>query len=250
MTMKKKKLEKWLKLVRAIGLRDALASAVLKALKREVLMPVSVLGEKIHIRTATPDLNVAVSSLVDGEYAAIQCENARVIIDAGANIGTSSIFFARKFPQATIYAIEPEQGNFDLLVKNTGAFKNIVPIRAAIWGSNETREVQSRMTGHWGYTVAETTNRTQSTGQEIQCITMASLIEQYEIAEISILKMDIEGGEKAVLETSAAWLDKVRIITIELHDRICAGCSDAFKAATTSFKSFEQNGEKITAYRD
>lgn len=149
-----------------------------------------------------------------------------------------------------VYAIEPEQGNFALLVCNTSHLNNVVPVRAALWGNDETREIHNRLTGHWGYTIAETNNCTEPTGQETTCIALATLIEQYGIREIDLLKMDIEGGEKAVFESSRCWIDKVRIITVELHDRICAGCTDAFTTATTHFKHFEKAGEKVTAYRD
>jgi FkbM family methyltransferase len=240
----------WLKLIRVIGLRDALLITLFKALKREVILPVSISGEKLHIRTATSDLRVALSCLADGEYRDIRCENPSVIVDAGANIGASTIFFARRYPQAMVYAIEPEQGNFALLARNTSHLSNVVPIRAALWGCDETREVHNRLSGHWGYTIAETGNRTEATGQEIRCITLATLIEQYGAREIDLLKVDIEGGEKAVFESSGPWINKVRIITVELHDRICAGCTDAFATATAHFKRVGKGGEKVTAYRD
>lgn len=241
---------KWLKLLRVIGLRDALLITLFKALRREVTLSVSIGGETIHIRTATSDLKVALSCLADGEYRDIRCENARVIVDAGANIGASTIFFARRYPQATVYAIEPEQSNFALLARNTSHLNNVVPIRAALWGCDETRELHNRLSGHWGYTIAETGNRTEATGQEISCITLATLIAQHGAREIDLLKVDIEGGEKAVFESSGPWIHKVRVITVELHDRICAGCTDAFATATAHFKRFETAGEKVTAYRD
>jgi tRNA1(Val) A37 N6-methylase TrmN6 len=40
----------------------------------------------------------------------------RTIIDGGANIGLTS-FFANKYPQADIVAVEPEEGNFEMLRK-------------------------------------------------------------------------------------------------------------------------------------
>ena len=42
----------------------------------------------------------------------------------------------------------------------------------------------------------------------------------------------------------------VKILTVELHDRINKGCSWAFYLATKDFKTFEQHGEKVTAYRE
>ena len=236
-------------LTRVIGLRLALTTVVLKMLRVEKVIKIAIQGQPVFIRSATPDLKVALSSLAENEYADIECESPSVIIDAGANIGTSAIFFAMKYPRAKIYAVEPESGNFKMLVKNTSQFENVIPIRAALWGKHERRTVQSRNTGHWGYTVAETHNKTESTGQEIECITMGELMEQHGITEISLLKMDIEGGEKVVLENSASWINYVKIITIELHDRICAGCSAAFTEATKGFVRFDRHGEKFIAYR-
>ena len=46
----------------------------------------------------------------------------RTIIDAGANIGLSSVFFAHKYPRARVVAIEPEAENFALLQRNTRGY--------------------------------------------------------------------------------------------------------------------------------
>ncbi len=42
-----------------------------------------------------------------------------LIVDAGANIGASTIFFAFKFAKARLVALEAEPGNFELLSANT-----------------------------------------------------------------------------------------------------------------------------------
>jgi FkbM family methyltransferase len=187
-------------------------------LNREKLRMVRIDGTSLYVRTNTPDLNVAISSLYKREYDHIRARSPETIIDAGANIGTSAIFFARKFPHARVIAVEPEKGNFDILLKNTSSYDNIVAVNAAIWGETGRRNIHNRFTGHWGYTVSDTNNSTESTGQDIDCITIPSLMEKFDIKTIDILKMDIEGGEKSVLENSSDWIDSVEIITAELHD--------------------------------
>ncbi|MFO0453597.1 MAG: FkbM family methyltransferase [Pseudomonadota bacterium] len=218
-------------------------------LNREVLRLVSIKGTQVYVRSNTPDLEVAFSSLYDEEYGSIRLSHPKIIIDAGANIGTSSIYFARKFPDAKIFAVEPEASNFQLLRKNLKQYPNVVVVQAAFWGTNGTRKIRNRLTGHWGYTVAETTNRTQETGQEINCVTIDSFMKEHGIESIDLLKMDIEGGEKEVLENSHGWIGSVTTMSVELHDRISMGCSRAFYLATKDFHVFEKHGEKVTAYR-
>lgn len=216
---------------------------------RSVVRPVTICGYRMHVRTNTKDLALAISSFHEKEYENIRISDPRVIVDAGANIGTSSIYFATRFPESRIYAIEPEAGNFELLQRNVKDFPNVIPIQAAIWGEDCTRTIQNRFTGNWGFTVSETNNKIESTGQEVDCITISTLMKKYELASIDLLKMDIEGGEKDVLEHAQNWIDSVNTITIELHDRICMGCDRAFYLATKDFSVFEKNGEKVTAYR-
>lgn len=219
-------------------------------LNREVVRPIVISGTKLWVRTNTPDLLVAIAGLYELEYENVRCTDPKTIIDAGANIGTSSLFFSKKFPNSKIYAIEPENGNFEMLIRNTRNNLNVVAVKAAIWGQVDRRVIQNRETGHWGYTISNTENAVESTGQEIDCITINGLMDEYHIDNIDLLKMDIEGGEKDVLENSASWINSVDIITVELHDRICMGCDRAFYLATKNYKVFEKHGEKVTAYRE
>ncbi|KPJ77831.1 MAG: hypothetical protein AMJ54_06595 [Deltaproteobacteria bacterium SG8_13] len=220
-----------------------------RLLRRERVRRIQLGGTDIYIRTNTSDLIAALSCLHHKEYDAIRCSAPRVIIDAGAYIGASAVFFADKYPDARIVAVEPEESNFELLCKNTEKYSNIVAVKAAIWGAVETRAIHRRTTGCWGFAITETPNTTESTGQQIDCITINSLMDKYGIEKIDLLKMDIEGGEKNVLENASEWIDAVDILTVELHDRICEGCTRAFYRATKQFAYFETHGEKVTAYR-
>ena len=234
---------------KAMDHQSALSCVVDRVFKREKERLIHIEGAAVYLRTNSPDISVAMSSLHEKEYDDIRCHDPKVIVDAGANIGTSSIFFAKKFPNAKIYAIEPEQSNFELLEKNIKPYPNILAIHAAIWGSEETREIINRDTGHWGYTVSDTANKQTLTGQKINCITVEQLMQKHGFDSIDLLKMDIEGGEKDVLENAFGWVNSVEILAVELHDRICLGCDRAFYLATQSFKTFEKHGEKVTAYR-
>lgn len=245
-----RKLKKFRSYRKAIEGFDSYLCILDALLQRQKIRRVRIHGTSLYVRTNTPDLDVAISSLFKKEYDHIRLEDPKIIIDAGANIGTSAIFFAEKYPNAQIIAVEPEDANFDLLLKNTSRFENILAIKAAIWGVADKRTIQNRFTGQWGYTVADTSNKTESTGQEIHCITIKSLLENHGLGRIDLLKMDIEGGEKSVLENSSDWIDSVGILTVELHDKICMGCDRAFYLSTKDFKTFEKHADKVTAYRN
>jgi hypothetical protein len=66
---------------------------------------------------------------------------------------------------------------------------------------------------------------------------------------IDILKIDIEGAEKEVFESSSKWIDKVSVIMTELHDQIRPGSARAFSEATQGFDVVSSKGETIACHR-
>lgn len=218
-------------------------------LKRRVLLPATLNGVKLQFRTSTSDLSVAFSSLLNGEYDSIDVKDPKFILDVGANIGTSSIWFAKRYPGAKIIAIEPEEDNFNLLCENIRPWSNVVPIRAALGNVSGDRELFDRGTGPWGYTITPSPQTLHELNQVVRCVTVSEILEKQGMKRIDILKIDIEGGEKEVFETCRDWIDQIDMIAIELHDRIVPGCTLAFEAATTKFETRFSSGEKRFAYR-
>ena len=94
----------------------------------------------------------------DREYELELFENPSVIVDAGANAGFASVWFANVFPMATIFAIEPERSNFTLLRRNARPYPNIIPIHAALWNVDEFLDVVDPGDGLWAF-------RTQALGE-------------------------------------------------------------------------------------
>ncbi len=67
-----------------------------------------------------------------------------LIIDCGANIGVSTRYFSEEFPEAYIFAVEPDKDNCKIAKLNTRNKKNIVIENAAIGASNGFADIENR----------------------------------------------------------------------------------------------------------
>jgi FkbM family methyltransferase len=171
--------------------------------------------------------------------------DVRVIIDAGAYVGYSAIYFAELYPHAFIYALEPEEKNFQALQRNTRHYPNIKAIQAALWKEDGFIDVDPGAGGEWAFHVMGTRAPSH---QQRPAVTIQSLMEQYRLPRIDILKMDIEGAEAEVFEAPAchAWLGSVRILVVELHDHIYPGSDRNFKEAIQQYEfTMRASGENL-----
>jgi len=164
----------------------------------------------------------------------------KVIIDAGANIGLSAIYFANKYKDAMIIAIEPEDSNFSMLEKNALPYKNILPVKAALWPQEGMVSLHDPGCGELAYQTY--CNRESIENNNIKCVTIDSILTKYRIDYIDILKIDIEGAETEVFNAKCDWISKVLVIIIELHERLKSGCNKAFFAATKDHFCYEWIG--------
>ena len=87
----------------------------------------------IHLRNGTSDIDIFDQVFLDFEYNIYLNISPKIIIDAGANIGLTSLYFSRKYPSAKIISIEPENENFKFLKLNTQQYKNISLLKKALW---------------------------------------------------------------------------------------------------------------------
>ena len=170
----------------------------------EIAVNVPGIKYRVRLRVRTTDAEMFTQVLVVREYELPFSAAPNVIIDAGANVGYTSVFYANKYPQTKIFAIEPAASNFRMLVKNTAKYENVVPIHAALWSTCGNIAITGLEFGHCGFRVSD---NFKSAGETVAAITIQSVIEQYGIEFVDILKLDIEGAEKEVLEGSDAWID-------------------------------------------
>ncbi|MGB9619999.1 MAG: FkbM family methyltransferase [Armatimonadota bacterium] len=170
------------------------------------------------------------------------------IIDAGAYVGLSALYFANRFSAATIVALEPHGQNYTLLRHNTKHCPRIVPIRAALWIQKGRSTICDRGTGDWGFALSPVFAGTGTNLGDVECLSVPDIMERFSWREVDLLKLDVEGAEKQILENAHDWIDKVQVIVAELHDRIVPGCLEAWQKATEKFawKSY-RNGLFIAA---
>jgi len=167
------------------------------------------------------------------------------IIDAGANIGMASVYFSNRFPGAKIFSIEPDAGNFNLLQKNTSGYPNITCIQAALWDKEEMLDIGNKTQLSAGYIVEHTKKNNGIPG-----ITIQGILNKYEMNEVNIVKIDIEGAEERVFSSSTEWINQSECIIVELHDQLRAGASKAYFKSMAQF-NWETYvcGENIVSYR-
>jgi FkbM family methyltransferase len=184
----------------------------------------------IHLRLGSSDVDTFVEVLVDHEYDFRLRRPPRFVIDAGANIGLTSIWFAARYPDATIVALEPDEANFELLALNSAPYANVHPVRAALWKEVTEVSLVDPGLGPWAFQVTDDASARAGT-QLTPATTVPALMDRFGFDQVDLLKLDIEGSEKEVLESSAPWIDRVDAVVVELHDRFKPGCTEAFELA-------------------
>lgn len=212
--------------IRILRLLNNKGASLLEIKMKNFLFPV-------FLRQHTSDIIAFEHIFTESQYKIHFNFNPKYIFDLGANIGLASVYFKNRFPDATIFAVEPDVSNFEMLLKNTKLYNNIQCLKYAIWYKHATLELFDPGEGHWSFVTKENDSVAQNT---VEAKTIDLLMAELNVPHIDILKIDIEGAEKYIFEDGFdKWLPKVRCIIIELHDRNIEGCSKAFFKALSGY---------------
>lgn len=145
----------------------------------------------------------------------------QTIIDGGANIGFATLYFKSIYPGATVVGLEPEQSNFLMLKENIALNKlnKVHLLQAGIWPTDTFLNINKtgKHIREWSFTVEEST---KMEADSIRGYSIASIMKLYELEQIDILKLDIEGAERELFEDEKGIsnvLQKTRFIALEIH---------------------------------
>jgi FkbM family methyltransferase len=139
------------------------------------------------------------------------------MIDAGANIGLTSIYFKAFYPELNIIALEPNSSVGERLSLNItkNKLKQIKLYNKGLWSKTTSLSIDNsfRDGEDWSYSVLEDLNG------NIKAVDLKSLIDSENLDIIDFIKIDIEGSEKEVFERGdLSWLKRTKVIAIEIHD--------------------------------
>jgi FkbM family methyltransferase len=136
-----------------------------------------------------------------------------LIIDCGASMGLSVLFFSKHYPNAKIIAFEPDESVLWCLERNIKTYKlnNVTLFKQAVWDSDGRLAF---------YTNAKLGGRVKNKfeNQEprmVETIRLKSFIgDQF----IDFLKLDIEGAEFQVIKDCESILNQINCLFVEYHN--------------------------------
>jgi FkbM family methyltransferase len=136
-----------------------------------------------------------------------------LIIDCGANIGLSIIFFKKLYPSCKVIAFEADENVFKVLQKNIESFefKDVELHNKAVWF--EETELPFHAEGSWGGSVIRTNDVTIEHITKVKSVRLKN----YLARDVDLLKIDVEGAESYILKDCANNLKRVEHLFFEYH---------------------------------
>ena len=134
-----------------------------------------------------------------------------LIIDGGANIGLSSIYFKRLYPKSKLIAFEPDPVIFEVLRRNCSAFglTEVELVAKALWSSETVLSFEPE--GSCAGRIYQ--GRQVDAGRAVKTCRLRDYLQR----PVALLKLDIEGAETEVLRDCADLLINAEHIFVEHH---------------------------------
>jgi FkbM family methyltransferase len=176
-------------------------------------------GVSVALRKGATDSKVFDEIFVERAYGsciAALPENLGPIalIDLGANIGLSALFFARVLEVHEIIAVEPDPDNFALLSENlrtSGLANRSTALRAFAGAEFAFAQLHDSGNGAWGMRMGALSD----IGTPV--LPLARIAKTAKSGASLLLKCDIEGGEREIFRHMSDWEHLIRHIVLELH---------------------------------
>lgn len=127
------------------------------------------------------------------------------VLDVGANIGTTAIYFALKRPRGTVHAFEPNPAMFDCLDENRqlSNCNNIILHDFALSNRSGTTHLIEAMEGNPGSSYLSEERADGSV--EVVLNELDQILPEI---QVDFIKIDVEGSERAVLEGAIKTIER------------------------------------------
>lgn len=146
------------------------------------------------------------------------------VIDIGANIGVFAIYAATTAPGTRVYAYEPMPSTFQLMVENirrNDLEERIIPAQLGVTAGKERRRLYAGTESQFSSIYPTGDPRTYV---DVDCVSLADILEENSIHECDLLKLDCEGAEFEILyNTPSEYLSRIKAIRMEYHNDAAGG---------------------------
>lgn len=144
--------------------------------------------------------------------------DVQVVVDAGANCGSATVYFAQHYPDATVHALEPASEPLLHLRRNVRGLPNVVVHPIGL--HSQDQEVQLfHGAGDTGLGSIVHAEWHDDTSEPVTIRAAAAWAEEQGIQQIDVLKVDVELCEYEVLKSLEAMLPSVKAIYLEFGSR-------------------------------
>jgi FkbM family methyltransferase len=176
-------------------------------------------GASVALRQGTTDTKVFDEIFVERIYAPCVAGlpanlGPLTLIDLGANIGISVLFLSRVLEVADIIAVEPDPDSFRLLSENlrrAGLADRSIALRAFAGADHGFAELLDSGNGACGMRMGALSE------SGIPVLPLQEIAASMKTSVPTVLKCDIEGGERQLFQHLRDWEHLVRYIILELH---------------------------------
>jgi FkbM family methyltransferase len=168
------------------------------------------------VRAGTSDATEVIHTVVRKAYAfPLPPEPVRTVIDAGANIGDSTVWFLSRFPSARVVAVELDGDDFRMLQQNCRPYGDrAFLLRAGLWPRTTNLRVAP------GHASSDISVFPAGRGEpsDWRGLTPMDILGAIGEATIDVFKCDIEGAELELFSSDDdAWLGRTRCLYVDVH---------------------------------
>lgn len=209
-------------------------------------------GLNIACRGGTRDWDIVHELYFAGSYTRAmnflkELPGAPLVLDLGGNIGLFSLLAAKTHPKAQIHAYEPGPPNYQIFelncLANSGLSKRIQLHKEAVAGHTRIAEWRFDELNPGGSGLFGTEGVTY----QVQIRGFAEVLNAAG-GDIALAKIDIEGAEYEILESTATDLwQRIRAISLELHEDPQSKTSQADFLKRMSGFGFKTEQETVTS---
>lgn len=144
--------------------------------------------------------------------------DVEVVVDAGANCGAATVFFAQHHPDAVVHAVEPASAPLAHLRRNVRGLPNVVVHPVGLHSRDQVVPLFHGK-GDTGLGSIVRSDWHRGTSETITVRAAGDWAAEQGIERIDLLKVDVELCEYEVLSSLARYLPEVKVVYLEYGSR-------------------------------